>query len=123
MEWAAVNPRRCHCGKRRYATREAALAVVARGSERRRECRAYFAHGWWHLTSKGGGTVRPGTWVRVGDRYRVAVSRDQRSGQLYVRLKRHKRGQCLSFTLAEWNELMLATSRVSMIITTKLTEG
>jgi hypothetical protein len=40
------------CGKRRYATREAAELVIARQSERRREQRAYLAHGWWHLTSK-----------------------------------------------------------------------
>jgi len=40
------------CGKRRYAMREAAELVIARTSERRREVRAYFAHGWWHLTSR-----------------------------------------------------------------------
>lgn len=46
-------PRLCLvCGKRRYATREAAELVIALASERRREKRAYLAHGWWHLTSK-----------------------------------------------------------------------
>jgi hypothetical protein len=39
------------CGKRRYATAEAAEAVIAKASDRRQEIRAYYVHGWWHLTS------------------------------------------------------------------------
>jgi hypothetical protein len=46
--------RRCNiCGKRCYGTQEAALRIAARASARRNECRAYYVHGWWHLTSSG----------------------------------------------------------------------
>jgi hypothetical protein len=40
------------CGKHRYATRQAAEIVAGRASEKRRETRAYYVHGWWHLTSQ-----------------------------------------------------------------------
>jgi hypothetical protein len=40
------------CGKLRYATREAALNVTERASAKRQENRAYYVHGWWHLTSQ-----------------------------------------------------------------------
>lgn len=50
--------RKCRvCGKRRYATSEAAMIVVERASERRKEKRAYYAHGWWHVTSMPGREV------------------------------------------------------------------
>jgi len=44
------------CGKHRYATQQAAEAMLdrlhrQRGSEGRLETRAYYEHGWWHLTS------------------------------------------------------------------------
>lgn len=41
------------CGKHRYATREAAEAAIARLSAvGRDETRAYYVHGWWHVTSQ-----------------------------------------------------------------------
>lgn len=53
-----VKPRKCaECGKRRYATREAAEQVLSWLQETRDpsapkvEQRAYFAHGWWHLSA------------------------------------------------------------------------
>lgn len=52
IPWPPVPPACPVCGKRRYATREAAEMVIERASERRREQRAYRAHGWWHLTSR-----------------------------------------------------------------------
>jgi hypothetical protein len=47
--------RRCRvCGKFRYATEAAALEVIAKASERRRETRAYYSSrcDWWHVTSR-----------------------------------------------------------------------
>ena len=48
------------CGKRRYATLDAAWIVIDRASERRQEKRAYYAHGWWHVTSMPGREVDDG---------------------------------------------------------------
>lgn len=50
-------PQLCNCGKHRYATQTAALAMLdrlhrQRGGGGRLEIRAYYAHGWWHLTSE-----------------------------------------------------------------------
>lgn len=42
--------------------------------------------------------------VNVGDHHRVEASRDDRTGVVYVRVRRHKRGQPVSFTLSEWAE-------------------
>ena len=44
------------CGKHRYATRETAEMILGLSANRRgpggkQERRAYFDHGWWHLTS------------------------------------------------------------------------
>jgi hypothetical protein len=45
------------CGKHRYATRETAELIIALSANRREpgektEIRAYYDHGWWHLTSR-----------------------------------------------------------------------
>lgn len=42
------------CGKRRFATPQAAGRVIARREAARdkSEKRAYYKHGWWHLTSQ-----------------------------------------------------------------------
>lgn len=45
------------CGKHRYATRETAEKILALSAGRRepgekQERRAYYDHGWWHLTSQ-----------------------------------------------------------------------
>lgn len=42
--------------------------------------------------------------ANVGDHHRVEASRDDRTGEVYVRVRRHKRGQPVSFTLSEWAE-------------------
>lgn len=42
--------------------------------------------------------------VNIGTEHRAEASRDDRTGVVYVRVRRHKRGQPVSFTLAEWAE-------------------
>lgn len=52
------NAMRCRvCGKRRYATQDAAEHVIRQRQEMRAglqpvEQRAYLDHGWWHTTSR-----------------------------------------------------------------------
>ncbi|SRR5258708_793485 len=42
---------------------------------------------------------------RIGDDHRVEASHDNRTGIVYVRIRRHKRGKPVSFTLEQWAEL------------------
>lgn len=60
--------------------------------------------------------MRRATGIWLSDSHRVQVTRDQRDGTVYVRLRRHKRGKTVSFTADEWHVLISRAEQIEQLI-------